>query len=228
MKKGSEMLTYRFQAISCGLMALAFVTPASFAVDTPRGSTSSASDQSAPLRVYPPGDMQGRRRWLSELLRTPGEFTDHQVAEFRANIAAMSPDEVQDVKYTDASIKQFKDEVARMHPDEVRQLLRSWQRDSMGDRKQASSDAARRQQEVERAIQQQRSAENARNNQRKFAEKSIRESDQRVESQRNTALKESQRAQQNYLRSRYYDPVRPNYWGSYYRRPHRPYYGPFR
>jgi hypothetical protein len=226
--KGSEMLTYRFRAISCGLLALAFVTPASFAVDAPRGSAGSVSDQSAPLRVYPPGDMQGRRRWLSQLLQTKGEFTDHQVAEFRANIAAMSANEVQNVKYTDATIKQFKEEVARMHPDEVRQLLRSWQHDSVGDQKQASSDTARRKQEVDFAIQQQKNAENARNNQRKFAEKSIKESDQRVDSQRNTALKESQKAQQNYLRSRYYNPVRPGYWGSYYRSPYRPYYGPYR
>ena len=112
------------------ILGLAIAATETRAVDPPAGSTDTTAAP-PPLRVYPPGDMQGRRRWLSELLRTPGEFTDHQVAEFKANIAAMSPDEVQNVKYTDASINQFKEEVAHMYPDEVRQLLHSWQRDSI-------------------------------------------------------------------------------------------------
>jgi hypothetical protein len=211
------------------LLAAACATTPLYAADATTGGSQSVDAQAAPLKVYPPGDMQGRRRWLAELLRTQGAFTDHQVAEFKANIAAMSPDEVQNVKYTDASIKQFKDEVAQMNGDEVRQLLKSWQRDTSTIAAEAKSEAARRQQQVEQAKERQREVEQAQQQQREFAVKSIGESDRRIAAERETAREEAEQARQDALQYRYYDPVGRGYWGAYYRNPwYRPYYGPYR
>ena len=218
-----SIFNYPPMLLACVMFALT-TTPAD-AVDPPAGSTDPAA-KSPPLRVYPPGDMEGRRRWLSALLRTPGEFTDHQVAEFKANIAAMSPDEVQNVKYDDATIAQFKDEVAHMHPDEVRQLLDSWRRDSISIEREGQAEAARRQQEVDAAIKRDQNLQRAERDAQKFAAASIKTSDKRVAAQRSEALRAGERMRRDSL---YYNLSRPNYWGSYYARPwNRPYYGPWR
>ena len=130
--KGAIMSAIRIPILGSGLLGAILVASTIDAADVaaPAAKTPSSA-ASKPLYVPPPGDTMGRRRWLNHLLTTPGEFTDHQVAEFKANVAAMSPDEVVNVKYTDAKIAEFKAEVAHMTSDEVRQLLNAWRRDSV-------------------------------------------------------------------------------------------------
>jgi hypothetical protein len=216
-------------ALLMPLLLASFAVSSLRAADAPAGESSAAPAKSKPLQVIPPGDMQGRRQWLSNLLRTSGEFTDRQVAEFKANMAAMSPDEVQGAKYTDATIKQLKDNVARMSSDEVRKLLRSWQNDSISFDRKAKSEAARRQQRVDDAIQRQQDIERVRDERREFTTRSIKESERRIAAKRDTVRRESARAHNDYLRTRYNDPFRSPYWRPYdrYSR-YLPYYGPRR
>jgi hypothetical protein len=224
------MSAIRISMIGGALFVGALATmPAQAADPTSPARTTATSTQTQPLYVPPPGDTQGRRRWLSHVLNTPGEFSDHQVAEFKANIAAMSPDEVKNVKYTDAKIADFKTEVARMKPNEVRQLLSAWRRDSKAVQQQGVNEAERRKQEVATAVEQQKRLEWAEEDRRKFRVNSTKISDQRVAEQRDTARREAANSQRDWLDSRSYDPYGGSWWNSYNRQPwHRPYYGPYR
>ena len=220
----------RYLMLVAGTIALACCTAPAIATDSaPATPMSPSSATSKPLYVPPPGDTLGRRKWLNHLLTTPGDFTDHQVAEFKANIAVMSPEEVVNVKYTDAKVAEFKAEVAHMTNDEVRQLLNAWRRDSAETHAEARREEERRQQQVAEAIEIQKGQQRAEADRQKFRVDSMKHSDQVIAQQREQVRRESAQSQRDWLDSRYYDPYGSRWWNSYNRHPwHRPYYGPYR